>query len=213
MRNPTDGIALAAIVAKETTNGEWSGTGGGIGLGTGGMGFFVGGMSGTRSDQTQRAKEFKGPQEKGYSFFNVHGPALRIIAFGVLCGLFAKGALIMGEGVPETNNSANGPIPDASALFSGFLEFVATFVPLLACLIVAIWFVFFSSGRHKAEVDRVKREEAKINIKKKIYYRLRYVENDHIVFDPESSEEVPAEPEAIAALITRLANQSSEKPV
>ncbi len=200
MRNPTDGIALAAIVAKETTNGG-SGTGGGIGLGTGGMGFFVGGINGTRSDQT------------GYSFFNVHGPALRIIAFGVLCGLFAKGALIMGEGVPETNNSANGPIVDASALFSGFLEFVATFVPLLACLIVAIWFIFFSSGRHKAEVKRVQREEAKINIRKKIYHRLRYVENDHIVFDPESSEEVPAEREAIAALITRLANQSSEKPV
>lgn len=200
MRNPTDGIALATIVAKETTNGG-SGTGGGIGLGAGGMGFFIGGISGTRSDQT------------GYSFFNVHGPALRIIAFGVLCGLFAKGALIMGEGVPETNNSANGPIPDVSALFSGFLEFVATFVPLLACLIVAIWFIFFSSRRHKAEVKRVQREEAKISIRKKIYHRLRYVENDHIVFDPESSEEVPAEREAIAALIARLANQSSEKPV
>lgn len=212
MRKPTDGIALAAIVAKETTNGEWSGTGGGIGLGTGGMGVFVGGMSGTRSDQTQRAKEFKGPQETSYSFLKANGPALKIVAFGVLCGLFAKGALLLGEGVPETDNSVSGPLFNEQALFHGFLEFVATFVPLMACVIVAIWFVFFSSGRHKAEIERVKREEVKTNIRKEIYYRLRYVENDHIVFDPESLEEVPAEREAIAALIARLANQSSRKP-
>lgn len=212
MRISTDGIALAAIVAKETTTGEWSGTGGGIGLGTGGMGFFVGGMSGTRSDQTQRAKEFKGPQETRYSLLNVSGPAFVFLAAAVLCGLFAKAALTMGEGIPETSNSADGPLSNLPALFSGFLEFMATFVPVLACLGAAVWFVFFSAGRHRAEIERVEREEVKTKIRKMIYYRLRYVESDHVVFDPESLEEVPAEREAIAALITRLANQSSKKP-
>lgn len=38
-------MPLAAIVAKETITGKWSGTGGGLGLGTGGLGLFVGGAA------------------------------------------------------------------------------------------------------------------------------------------------------------------------
>lgn len=56
MRNANEGISLAAIVAKETTTGKWNGTGGGIGLGTGGIGLFIGGVSGSKQEQTQRAK-------------------------------------------------------------------------------------------------------------------------------------------------------------
>lgn len=51
MRNANEGISLAAIVAKETTTGKWNGTGGGIGLGTGGIGLFIGGVSGSKSQK------------------------------------------------------------------------------------------------------------------------------------------------------------------
>lgn len=213
MRKPNEGITLAAIVAKETTTGEWSGSGSGIGLGTGGMGFFVGGMSGTSRDQTQRAKDFEGPQETSYSLLNVYGPMLGFLAVAVLCRFCAGAASSMVEDTPVTSNSAQGPLDNLPGLLSGIMDFIGNVVPILACLGAIGWFVFCSYGRHKEESERVEREEAKTKARKRVYNRLRYVENDHIVFDPESLEEVPAEREAIAALITRLANQSSKKPV
>ena len=73
MRNANEGISLAAIVAKETTTGKWNGTGGGIGLGTGGIGLFIGGVSGSKQEQTQRAKNFESPKEEEYSLLNVYG--------------------------------------------------------------------------------------------------------------------------------------------
>ncbi|HCA3195775.1 TPA: hypothetical protein MN540_005083 [Klebsiella pneumoniae] len=212
MRNPKDGVALAAIVAKETTTGEWSGSGGGLGLGSGGIGFFVGGVSGTHCDQTQRAKDFEGPQETSYSQLNVYGPMLGLLAVAVLIRFCAGVASTMAEDTAVTSNSDQGPLNNLPNLLSGVLDFFGNVVPVLACLGAIGWFVFCSYGRHKSEAERVEREEAKTKIRKKIYYRLRYVENDHIVFDPESFEEVPAEREAITALITKIANKQLNKP-
>ncbi|EOK4891186.1 TPA: hypothetical protein ACH7DN_002789 [Escherichia coli] len=56
MRNANEGISLAAIVAKETTTGKWNGTGG--------IGLFIGGVSGSKQEQTQRAKNFESPSLK-----------------------------------------------------------------------------------------------------------------------------------------------------
>lgn len=64
MRNANEGISLAAIVAKETTTGKWNGTGGGIGLGTGGIGLFIGGVSGSKQEQTQRANKSRHKGQK-----------------------------------------------------------------------------------------------------------------------------------------------------
>ncbi|EPN9162975.1 hypothetical protein ACT4EA_004171 [Escherichia coli] len=212
MRNPNDGITLAAIVAKETTTGEWSGTGSGIGFGTGGMGFLVGDMSGTSRDQTQRAKEFEGPQETSYSLLNVYGPMIVLIAVGMGAGFAAKVVSSLDDVSPSSSSGIEGPLGDLPSLLGLLVDFIGTAVPVLAFLAAIGWFVFCSYGRHKEESERVEREEAKTKARKKVYNRLRYVENDHIVFDPESLEEVPAEREAIAALITRLANKSSKKP-
>ncbi|WP_249518068.1 hypothetical protein [Escherichia coli] len=90
MRNANEGISLAAIVAKETTTGKWNGTGGGIGLGTGGIGLFIGGVSGSKQEQTQRAKNFESPKEEEYSLLNVYGSIIKVLVFGVLFGLSAR---------------------------------------------------------------------------------------------------------------------------
>ncbi|PZT57943.1 hypothetical protein DNQ57_27115, partial [Escherichia coli] len=82
MRNANEGISLAAIVAKETTTGKWNGTGGGIGLGTGGIGLFIGGVSGSKQEQTQRAKNFESPKEEEYSLLNVYGSIIKVLDFG-----------------------------------------------------------------------------------------------------------------------------------
>ncbi|EHJ2538604.1 TPA: hypothetical protein J8E98_004905 [Escherichia coli] len=200
MRNEKDGIALAAIVAKETTTGEWSGMGGGLGLGTGGIGVFVGGMGGTKFEQTQRAKDFEGPKDAKYSLKNVYGPILSLGIGGVLIGVAAQFTSFMAEDSPST---LDGPY----AILPEMVNILGYAAPLLAIFGAAIWFIFFSRGRQENEMKRLKREEALIKIRKEIYYRLRYVENDHIVFDPKTGREVPAEQSYIVKLINDLATQ------
>ena len=201
MRNEKDGIALAAIVAKETTTGEWSGMGGGLGLGTGGIGVFVGGMSGTKFEQTQRAKEFEGPKDAKYNLKNVYGPILSLGIGGVLIGVAAQFTLFMAE--DSSSSTPEGPY----AILTKIVNILGYAAPLIAVFGAAIWFVFFSGGRQKEEMKRLEREEELIKLRKEIYYRLRYVENDHIVFDPKTGREVPAEQSYIVKLINELATQ------
>lgn len=142
MRKANEGVSLAAIVAKETTTGKWSGLGTGIGLGTGGIGLFIGGMAGSKQEQTQRAKNFESPKpkEEEYSLLNVYSPIIKVLV----------------------------------------LE----------------------------ELSRVEREAAKTKLRIDVYNRLRYVESDHIVFDPLTGHEVLAEPLYITKLIDELAQIS-----
>lgn len=42
-----------------------------------------------------------------------------------------------------------------------------------------------------------------------VYHRLRYVESDHVVFDPITGREVPAERACINKLIEALADESN----
>lgn len=58
------------------------------------------------------------------------------------------------------------------------------------------------------ELTRVEREAAKTKLRIDVYNRLRYVENDHVVFDPLTGREVSAEPLYITKLIDELAQTS-----
>ncbi|HBP6267185.1 TPA: hypothetical protein L6A43_29630 [Pseudomonas aeruginosa] len=80
------------------------------------------------------------------------------------------------------------------------------FVPLLCIVGAALWFIFGRSRREDEENARFKAAEAADRIKEGIYYRLRYVEDDHVVFDPKTGREVPAERNHILSLLNELAS-------
>lgn len=226
MRNANEGISLAAIVAKETTTGKWNGTGGGIGLGTGGIGLFIGGVSGSKQEQTQRAKNFESPKEEEYSLLNVYGSIIKVLVFGVLFGLSARLFTFLSDTVsdfaePVTTTTATGKI---QSIMGGMAEMVSilgtvvpflviilgTVIPFLVIIIAMIWFLFFSSKREKEELTRVEREAAKTKLRIDVYHRLRYVESDHVVFDPITGREVPAERACINKLIEALVDESND---
>lgn len=226
MRNANEGISLAAIVAKETTTGKWNGTGGGIGLGTGGIGLFIGGVSGSKQEQTQRAKNFESPKEEEYCLLNVYGSIIKVLVFGVLFGLSARLFTSLSNtgsdfSEPVTTTTATGKI---QSILDGMAEMVSilgtvvpflviilgTVIPFLVIIIAMIWFLFFSSKREKEELTRVEREAAKTKLRIDVYRRLRYVESDHVVFDPITGREVPAERACINKLIEALVDESND---
>ncbi|MCQ5512810.1 hypothetical protein MZB69_22285 [Escherichia coli] len=212
MRKANEGVSLAAIVAKETTTGKWSGLGTGIGLGTGGIGLFIGGMAGSKQEQTQRAKNFESPKpkEEEYSLLNVYSPIIKVLVLGVIFGFSARFFTFLSD----TNSGFDEPVTAATdtGKIQTFLDVVvggmAVIAPFLAIIIAFIWFLFFSSEREKEELTRVEREAAKTKLRIDVYNRLRYVENDHVVFDPLTGREVSAEPLYITKLIDELAQIS-----
>ncbi|EAA5483209.1 hypothetical protein D6C39_003365 [Escherichia coli] len=215
MRNANEGISLAAIVAKETTTGKWNGTGGGIGLGTGGIGLFIGGVSGSKQEQTQRAKNFESPKEEEYSLLNVYGSIIKILVFGVLFGLSSRLFTFLSDtgsdfAEPVTTTTATGKIQSILGGMAEMVSILGTVVPFLVIIIAMIWFLFFSSKREKEELTRVEREAAKTKLRIDVYHRLRYVESDHVVFDPITGREVPAERACINKLIEALVDESND---
>ncbi|ELJ3748023.1 hypothetical protein QQT77_004377 [Salmonella enterica] len=77
---------------------------------------------------------------------------------------------------------------------------------------VFLFQIFIGDRREKlkhAELD-VKLDVIKIKARQKIYDRLRYVENEHIVFDPVTGREVPAERTCINKLIEALVDESND---
>ncbi|ECI5052741.1 hypothetical protein EY329_03035 [Shigella sonnei] len=74
-----------------------------------------------------------------------------------------------------------------------------------------IWFLFFSSKREKEELTRVEHEAAKTKLRIDVYHRLRYVESDHVVFDPVTGREVPAERTCINELVEALAMEATTR--
>lgn len=212
MRKANEGVSLAAIVAKETTTGKWSGLGTGIGLGTGGIGLFIGGMAGSKQEQTQRAKNFESPKpkEEECSLLNVYSPIIKVLVLGVIFGFSARFFTFLSD----TNSGFDEPVTAATdtGKIQTFLDVVvggmAVIAPFLAIIIAFIWFLFFSSEREKEELTRVEREAAKTKLRIDVYNRLRYVESDHVVFDPLTGREVSAEPLYITKLIDELAQIS-----
>ncbi|EBY7093663.1 hypothetical protein D5903_25335 [Salmonella enterica subsp. enterica serovar Stanley] len=90
------------------------------------------------------------------------------------------------------------------------VSILGTVVPFLVIITAMIWFLFFSSKREKEELTRVEREAAKTKLRIDVYHRLRYVESDHVVFDPITGREVPAERTCINKLIEALVDESND---
>ncbi|EEM7708255.1 hypothetical protein GJ973_21300 [Salmonella enterica] len=202
MRNAKEGVALAAIVAKETTEGKWSGTGGGLGFGTGGLGLFVGGMSGTKREQSQRAKEFEAPPKASFNWLYVFAPLILLLGIAAMFGFGSSFVQFMSDG----QSAATGSLGRAQEGLGQMVSILGRFVPLLAIVGAALWFIFGRSNREDEENARFKAAEAADRIKEGIYYRLRYVEADHVVFDPKTGREVPAERNHILSLLNELAS-------
>ncbi|EME4608262.1 hypothetical protein VYM41_003596 [Escherichia coli] len=207
-RSANDGISLAAIVAKETKKGTWSGTGGGVGLGFGGPGVFLGGMSGSKSEQTKRASDFEAPAETAFNWNYVLAPFYVMVTIAVLIKL-AGGAVEIfhdtGVSLSPGPGDAPNPLSKVSDLTSTWLSALVYIVPILLVIGVGIYFFFFAGKRTKQEEERYLTEKQLDNAKELIYYRLRYIEQDHIVFDPVSGDEVPATKKHIHQLLHRLA--------
>lgn len=128
MRNAKEGVALAAIVAKETTEGKWSGTGGGLGFGTGGLGLFVGGMSGTKREQSQRAKEFEAPPKASFNWLYVFAPLILLLGIAAMFGFGSSFVQFMSDGQP----AATGSLGRAQEGLGQMVSILGRFVPLLA---------------------------------------------------------------------------------
>lgn len=203
-RNPKDGVTLASIVARETTDGKWSGIGGGIGLGTGGVGLFVGGMSGTKREQTQRAKTFEAPAKSGFNWLYVYGPIIGMVAVGVMIRMSTGFVEVIHESSIPTQPQGN-ILAGAEDAMMTVMSSLGTIVPILAALGVCVYYVTGRQRREAEETKRYEEEKKKDILKSDIYYRLRYIENDHVVFDPVTGDEVVAERDAIIELIDRLA--------
>ncbi|EAV7022655.1 hypothetical protein ABJD62_004339 [Salmonella enterica] len=206
MRDPKEGVALAAIVAKETTEGKWSGTGGGLGFGTGGLGLFVGGMSGTKREQSQRAKDFEAPPKASFNWLYVFGPFIALLVVAVLFKFGASFSEFMRDTAPSHSGSLSGP----QANLGEFVSVLGTWVPVLVILAAVVWFFFGRASREREEQARFKRAEAADKAKGVIYHRLRYVEADHVVFDPKTGKEVPAERDHILSLLSQLASEERQ---
>ncbi len=81
MRLASDGIPIAAIVARETTAKAWQGTGSGIGFGTGGLGLMFGGVAGATTEQSNRARGFTLPGVADLNLSSTLGPFFGAIIF------------------------------------------------------------------------------------------------------------------------------------
>ncbi|EIY7949892.1 hypothetical protein MM742_004532 [Salmonella enterica] len=205
-RSANDGVSLAAIVAKETKKGTWSGTGGGVGLGFGGPGVFLGGMSGSKSEQTKRASDFDAPAEAAFNWNYVLAPFYVMVAIAILIKFFGGAVeLFRDTGFSPGPGDVRNPLSNASDFFSSCLSGLVYIVPIILFIGIGIFFFFFAGKRTQQEETRYLTEKQLDNAKELIYYRLRYVEQDHIVFDPVSGDEVPATKKHIHQLLHRLA--------
>lgn len=101
--------------------------------------------------------------------------------------------------------SAAGRAKDTFAVAIKVLSYM---LPCTAIIMAVIWIIFFIGDRREklkhAELDVIK-----IKARQKIYDRLRYVENEHIVFDPVTGREVPAERTCINELVEALAMEAT----
>lgn len=153
-------------------------------------------------------------KEEEYSLLNVYGSIIKVLVFGGLFGLSARLFTFLSDtgsdfAEPVTTTTATGKIQSILGGMAEMVSILGTVVPFLVIIIAMIWFLFFSSKREKEELTRVEREAAKTKLRIDVYHRLRYVESDHVVFDPITGREVPAERACINKLIEALADESN----
>jgi len=194
-RNPTDGIAIASIVAKGTIEGEWDGTGGGVGYGTGGLGLFVGGMSGSKTQQSLLAKELEMPDSIRAGSFSMAWLLLLALMIVAATAFLGFGFVFLDPFISNNNKTVGFPF----SFFAGEMSAWAMKGMLGFVFLVAVFKLMKSPSKSEKEEDE-RREKAKAKMRK-IYHRLRYVEKDHIVFDPKSGMELPATEENVRTLL------------
>lgn len=201
MRDPKEGVSLAAIVAAETKDGKWSGAGGGLGIGLGGIGGFAGGATGSSHEQTKRAQAFEAPGQSEFDWKTVYHPAIVAFWLGIFTAVMTNIAKFFSGGV-EPGSKIEG----VQTALVNMISSVGIIVPVL-CVLFAGYYVAIGSGKAVAkENERLQRLEQLQPIKENVYYRLRYVEADHVVFDPVTGRETPAERGRILKLLDELAN-------
>ncbi|MEB2158962.1 hypothetical protein VDS42_19120 [Xanthomonas campestris pv. campestris] len=215
MRTATDGVSLASIVAKETSEGQWSGSGAGVGVGAGGFGVFLGGISGTKREQTLRAKDFQAPAKASFNWLRVIAPLLLLVVTGFffsVMGQVLTGSDVTARARSSQIEAASPSLDSVTASVNGAIIMMAKFVPLILFGVAALWLAcgVFDS-RKDAEEQRYKKARARDAVQAEIYHRLRYVEADHVVFDPATMTEVPATAPAIEALMQELAEKAQQK--
>ncbi|OIS90232.1 hypothetical protein [Brucella cytisi] len=200
MRDPKEGVSLAAIVAAETKDGEWSGAGGGLGLGIGGIGVFAGGATGSNREQSKRAQDFEAPEQSKFDWQSVYSPVIGAVMLGAIAiATSSMSKMFMGGHEPGSK------IDRVQSMLGNIMTVMGIAVPIL-CLLFAGYYVIFGSAKAVAkENKRLERLEQLQPIRESVYYRLRYVEADHVVFDPVTGRETPAERNRILQLLDELA--------
>ncbi|MEY2161387.1 hypothetical protein [Rhodanobacter sp. FW106-PBR-LB-2-11] len=193
------GVALGSIVGRETVDGTFSGSGTGVGLGTGGLGLFVGGVSGTTHQATARAQALRPPERPSFNWAFVIGPIILAI-------LVLVGAQFVPDFLRSMGDGQAAPPGTISGAADQMLSVIAPLGVIGALVMVGLT-VFSSRTRYdSAQRDYTAADRADV-LRRDVYQRLRYCEPDHLVFDPLTGASCPATHDNIMALISGGTNR------
>ena len=178
---------IAAIHGRESQTGQWSGSG--VMLGTGGLGVGVGG--GSMQTQTVRAQAFAPPPSQAWTAFLPAvfflGAALLLPAAPGIVGMFIV-----------TNEQAQY----ATKLFSVFQN-VLYLLSGVAFAVGLIRLFGMPNSQEFIEASQLDERQAAV------YNRLRYNEQDNMVFDPETEKSCRADRASILNMISDIAGKPS----
>ncbi|HCH7782774.1 TPA: hypothetical protein NNM78_002213 [Pseudomonas aeruginosa] len=203
--------SVAAIRARETVTGSWSGSGGGLSVGADSIGLMAGGASGSTKSMTERAKAFVPPLARASDGVT---KAILLVSGGVALMFFAYlGTSILGnindlqEGITyygtEGYVGRGGSVSQLAHRLDGF-ESYAGFVVIFA----ALCSLYSSISNSRSEEGRKAYLRAKRLDRERVrvYQQLRYCEADHVAFDPVSGKSAPAEAASVQRLIDSVAS-------
>lgn len=189
--------SIAAVIAGDTRLSYSSGTGVGVGIGSDGPGVMVGGFTGTRRESTERATSFADAKPAARA---VH-PTAAIVGAGV--GILFTAFLLPELFTIMAERAAASADPSTRALAA--LAPYAGGATFVTCIGLAVCTFYKACQRPKAEALRTyAAAQARDQRRQDAYKRLRYCDNDHIVFDPDSRLKARAETDDIRQLIARI---------
>lgn len=173
---PTDGVSLASIVAKGTQKNDWNGAGVGVG-----GGLVVGGAAGQLMSRSELARNLDVLEKS---------PKLRPADYNVLAiPMFFIMLLFMVMLVMNIEK----------------YQMIATITLIgLGIVCTAVYGIYFSGNRNKEIEEENARLTREYELKKAIYYRLRFVEADFVVFDPVTGYWAYAEKSKLIGLISQI---------
>lgn len=207
--------SVAAIRARETVTGRWSGSGGGLSVGADSIGLMAGGASGSTKSMTERAKAFVPPFARASDGV---AKAMLLVSGGVALMLFAYlGTSILGnlndiqEGVTyygtEGYGGRGGSVSQLSHRLDGFESYAGSVVIFAAlCSFGLYLYRNVSNSRSEAGRKAYLRAKRLDRERVRVYQQLRYCEADHVAFDPVSGKYAPAEPANVQRLIDSVAS-------